>query len=177
MARPKLLVKRKAYVRKAYPRRAFTVLRRGKTIRIPATTVKRARVPPTRFLITDVGALGRGKKIITVKKGLLSKYGYSTKHPVTVRREALRRADRAYGTPSLFRKLQAQVVLRKRTQPEARRIFEEDLDWVRENLLSRTERLAMTKPARERWMAMSPALRARLMPERGSSRRRLEEIA
>ncbi len=63
--------------------------------------------------------------------------------------------------------LQAQVVLRKRTQPTARRVFVSDRNWVEKVLLSKAEALQMTAKPRKKWMAMSPRARARAMPERG----------
>jgi len=160
MARRKITVRRKAHKRKSYVKD----VKRGKGVklkRIPATTVK-----ATTYKMVDLGAVGKGKKLFTVRKGLLSKYGYSTKLPATKRRAALLKADRVYGTPRLFRMLNAQVILRKRTQPEARKVFESDRDWVEKNLLSKMEALGMTRPARQRWMSMSPSARAVAMPER-----------
>jgi len=66
-----------------------------------------------------------------MEKGSLSKYGYSTKKSEPSRREALKKAIREYGALKVARKLQAQVTLRKRTQPQTRRMFEQDLEWVR----------------------------------------------
>jgi hypothetical protein len=39
---------RRGYRRRGYYRKAFTIVRKGKRIRIPATRVKATRVPPTR---------------------------------------------------------------------------------------------------------------------------------
>jgi hypothetical protein len=45
---------------------------------------------------------------------------------------ALNKAVEEYGALAVFRMLQAQIILRKRTQKEAREIFEEDAEWLRE---------------------------------------------
>jgi hypothetical protein len=162
MKRGRLKVHRKAYKKKAHLRRAY---RRDHTF-VGATKVSASRVPSATFTIKDIGAKGRGKKLIKVRKGLLKKFGYATHLPEAQRHVALRKADRKYGSVSLFKKLHAQVVLRKRTQPDVARVFRADRDWVKRNLLSRSEALQMTSKPRHRWMAMSPEARALAMPER-----------
>lgn len=145
-----LTVHKKAYTRKAYKRKAFTIERAGQRIHIPATEVEKTHVPATTFKIRDIGAIGRGKKVIKeIRVGLLKREGYAIDKPTSERQEALRRADRKYGSISLFRKLQAQVVLRKRIQPRARKVFEQDRDFVKRELLSESERREMTERARE----------------------------
>lgn len=171
MARRRLRVSKKAYKRKAYKRKGFTVVRAGKRIKMPPTNVKAARVPATTFYIKDIGAKGRGKKVIKkIRKGLLRKFGYSIDKSASQRRTALRKADKAYGSVSLFRKLQAQVVMRKRIQPVARKVFVADRNWVKKNLLSKAERLAMTRKPRRKWKRMTPAARAAAMPSRKKRR-------
>ena len=111
--------------------------RRTITVRVPRTTFKRGSKIVERKAYTyekeDVGLPGKGPKLILVEKGKLSKYGYSTALPAEKRREALKKAVKAYGALSVFRKLQAMVIVRKRTQLKARKVFESDRDWVREN--------------------------------------------
>jgi len=106
------------------------------TVRVPKTRFKRdskiIKRKAYRYERKDIGLPGRGPKIIPVEKGKLSKYGYSIKKPAKERREALKKAIKAYGALSVFRKLQAMMIMRKRTQPKARAVFEEDRDWVRE---------------------------------------------
>jgi hypothetical protein len=128
--------------------------------------VKASYVPPTSFIIKDIGAVGRGKKVIgKMKKGLLKKYGYAAHKSPAARHAALRKAYKAYGGVSLFKKLQAQVVLRKRTQPAVRAVIESDRNWVVLNLMSDAERLFMTGKPRKAWMKMSPRARAIAMPD------------
>ncbi len=115
----------------------------------------------------DIGAPGRGKKVIKIKrKGILKKYGYSTKAPASVRHRALRKVDKIVGTPTLFKMINAQVIFRKRMPDGARRVFEEDREWILKNLMSEREARAMTEPARREWMSMTPEERALAMPER-----------
>jgi len=104
----------------------------------------RVKVPPTKFkrngtvkrkgytyLRKDMGLPGKGPRIILLEKGKLSKFGYSTKKSDQARRAALKKAVDEYGALSVFRKLNAMIIVRKRTQPKARAVFEEDLAWVR----------------------------------------------
>lgn len=79
----------------------------------------------------DLGKPGIGPKLIPImEKGSLTKFGYSTEKAMGPRHEALEKAIRKYGALSVFRKLNAQVTLRKRTQPAARHVFQADADWV-----------------------------------------------
>ena len=149
-------------VKKGYHRKAYVARRHGKLVK-----VKPSYVPPTTFTIKDIGAVGRGERVISkIKKGLLRKFGYSTKKPVAERHNALRKAYKAYGGASLFKKLQVQVVLRKRTQPKAAAVFKADRDWVKESLMTKKEKLAMTLKPRKAWVRMPSWLRKERMPER-----------
>jgi len=181
MVRKRLTVKRKGYTRKAHKRKSYKKdVKRGRGVkmkRIPATTVKATRVPPTTFKIKDVGAVGRGKKVVKIRRrGYLKNLGYSIGASVSTRREALRKAIRNLNAPTVFRMLQAQVVLRKRTQPRARKVFVADRNWV-EKKMTKAEKLGMTAKPRKKWMTMTPRQRALAMPERkGRDRRRLREV-
>lgn len=102
---------------------------------VPAVAhVKGSCVGKSTFFIKDRGAVGRGKKIFTVRKGLLAKHGYGTHLSEVTRHEALRKAVRAYGATSVFRKLNAQVVFRKR-EDGVKQVFVADRDWVRSNFM------------------------------------------
>jgi len=148
----KLLVRRKGYTRKAYCRKDGVC--------VPATKVK-----PSKFYITDRGTPGRGKKVIKVRKGLLTSLGYHVSLPARKRRQILKKADKKYGSVRLWRMLHAQAIFRKRTDGIGK-IFASDRDWVRQNLINKKEARAMTSPAVRKWKSMSPAARARAMPER-----------
>jgi len=122
--------------RRGYWRGPYTYRRKGKLIR-----VKRHYIGPTTYMARDVGKPGRGKKLIEIEPGKLKKYGYSTDKNARARRRALAKAVKAYGATSVFRMLNAQVVLRKsaRTGERARdkRIFKADRDWVKRRYMQR----------------------------------------
>jgi hypothetical protein len=141
MTRKKLTVHRKAYHRKAY-------------VKSSGIHVKAAHVPSATFKVADIGAVGRGKKLFKVKKGLLTRFGYHTALPIEARRTALRKADRKYGTVRLWRMLNAQVLFRKRFADGSKETFLEDRNWVRANLLNPTEARSMTRPAVRKWESM-----------------------
>jgi hypothetical protein len=69
---------------------------------------------------------------IPIERAKLSRFGYSTKKSDRARHRALKKAVEEYGALSTWRKLQAQIILRKRRQRRAREIFEEDAEWLRE---------------------------------------------
>ena len=76
---------------------------------------------------------GRRSRVrIPVEKGKLSKFGYSTSKSDRARHAALNKAVKKYGALSVSRKLNAMIIMRKRRQPKARKVFEEDADWLRE---------------------------------------------
>jgi len=118
-----------------YSRRSGRQYERTITVRVkPTTYIRQGKVIHRRGYVykrKDVGKPGKGPKLIPIKKGKLKKFGYSTKLPASERRAALRRAVEAYGALSVARMLQAQIILRKRTQRKVRKIFEEDLEWLR----------------------------------------------
>lgn len=117
-----------------------TYRRKGKLIHRRGYTYKRR----------DVGKRGKGPKVIPIERGKLTKYGYSTSKSASARRRALRKAIRTYGALSVFRMLNAQVVLRKRTQRKARSKFKADRDWVRENFLGGRTRSRRKRKRRKR---------------------------
>jgi hypothetical protein len=100
-----------------------TYRRKGKTIKRKGYVYRRK----------DLGKPGKGPKLIVIKeKGALRKHGYSVKKSEAARRRALASAIKEYGALSVFKKLNAQYVFRKRYDPETARIFEADRDWVRD---------------------------------------------
>lgn len=89
--------------------------------------------------IRDVGAPGKGLRGTTrpgigrLRSGELAKYGYV--HVVNMkpaaRRAALSAAVAAYGSLSVWRKLNAVHVYTRRLSPASSAIFKEDMDWIR----------------------------------------------
>lgn len=63
----------------------------------------------------------------------LSKFGYSHIKTMSVvsRHAALTKAVAAYGSLSVFRKLNAVYVLTRRTAPSSSTLFKKDRDWVK----------------------------------------------
>lgn len=98
-------------------------------VKVPASSHHKAYTAVRK----DLGKPGIGPRVILImEKGSLSKYGYSTKKSDRARHDALDKAIKQYGAMTVFRKLQAQVILRKRTQPKVRDIFAKDAEWVRD---------------------------------------------
>lgn len=109
----------KGILRKAYVR--YT--KKGKHVHVPAAC------------IPDVGAAGkvRGPGIGTLKKGNLVRFGYQqiATMDVSARRQALRKAVAAYGSLTVWRKLNALSVYTRRTSPATSRVAKADMDWIR----------------------------------------------
>ena len=109
-------ITRKAYVR---------VTKRGKRSVVPATCIR------------DVGAPGKGLRggpgIGPLREGELAKYGYTgiRDMEVSARRAALHRAVQAYGSLTVWRKLNALSVYTRRTSPVTSRVTKADMDWIR----------------------------------------------
>lgn len=87
--------------------------------------------------VRDVGAPGKGLRggpgIGPLRSGELSKYGYSdvVHKSVGVRRTALTRAVKAYGSLGVWRKLNAVQVYTRRLSPASSKVFKADMDLVR----------------------------------------------
>lgn len=100
---------------------------------------KRTHVPSG--CVRNMGAPGKGKQRIgTLKKGLLSKYGYSSQKNTRQRHAALEKAVRAYGPLSVLRKLNAVAVYTRRTSPSVSAIFKADMAWVRTSFKFKTDK-------------------------------------
>ena len=105
-------------------------IRRAAFTRRLAKSGKRTRVASR--CVRNMGAPGKGKKLIgTLKKGLLSKYGYKAQNNAAERHEALKKAVKAYGALSVLRKLNAVAVYTRRTSPGVSAVFKADMKWVR----------------------------------------------
>ena len=88
--------------------------------------------------IRNVGAPGKGypgpgSGIGALRKGELAKFGYANvlNMSVTDRHAALEKAVSAYGSLSVWRKLNAISVYTRRVSPAASSVFKADMDWVR----------------------------------------------
>jgi hypothetical protein len=98
----------------------------GKKIEVPAPS------------IFDLGAIGRwvsGPGIGPLKKGDLSRYGYKSSAPRTLRRNALRKAVQTYGPTSTFHKVNALETYSKRTAPSRSKTYRADRNWVKKTFM------------------------------------------
>ena len=148
--------------RKGYYRKGFYIHRNGKRIYIPPTYI-----PPSTYYIPDRGAPGKGKQVIPpLKKGKMNriakKMGYErvTDIPDTKLKEYAKRLVNAYGAKRAFGMTHAQVVLRKRTQPQHRKKFEK----IEHHIAEMYGHRLTPKSAIHAWESMSPAARAKAMP-------------
>jgi len=118
-------------------RKRITVRRKDGTsysyVRKPGKT--RVRAAP----IPDVGAAGKGSKLIgKLKGGMLTKYGYHPVEAMTNRHKALSKGISKGEKPlSVMRRLVAISTLTKRTLPRASRIYKADAMWIRSKYASR----------------------------------------
>ena len=121
---------RSGYVQRR-TRKTITVHRKdGKTYRyMRKAGVSRVRPVPTK----DVGAIGKGPKIIgKLKGGMLTRYHYHPVEATTNRHKALVKAvTKGHEDPhAVIRRLIAISTLTKRTLPRASRIYKADAKWV-----------------------------------------------
>jgi len=73
---------------------------------------------------------GRRSRIGPLKKGLMTKMGYSVTAKAKTRRRAVDRAVKTYGKLSTLRKLNAVAVYTRRTSPVKSRKFKSDVKYV-----------------------------------------------
>lgn len=105
---PQLTVRRKGFSRKA-----FTIMRNGKKIKMPAT-----KVSPTTYKETDRGAPGRGKKVIPkLKSGALGGKGFFMK-PKSIQKEIVFKVAKEKGERVAMGRLAALQSYFKRTEPK-----------------------------------------------------------
>jgi hypothetical protein len=89
------------------------------------------RVKATSFTIKDRGRPGRGPKLFKLKKGGLSKYGYSTSASLANRHLSLSRAiSRGVPGVTLSQRLGALATLLKRTNPVLSKRMRKNQRWV-----------------------------------------------
>lgn len=113
-------IRRAGYSRRSYTRKNGRAVR---STRVSSTCIK------------DRGSAGKwtekqGTGIGTLKAGRLSKYGYSSSKPTTIRHAALNKAIKAYGALAVYRMLNAVYVYTKRTSPAVSALYKMDRNWV-----------------------------------------------
>jgi hypothetical protein len=103
-----MLIKRKSYVRK-----------------------DGTRVKASSFSIKNRGRPGRGPKLFKLKKGGLTRYGYSTDTPMSVRHKALSMAiSRGVSGLTLSRRIGALATLLKRANPKLSQSLRRNQLWL-----------------------------------------------
>lgn len=101
---------------------------RGQVLRKAYTKKSGTRV--TARCIKDRGAPGKGKKLFTLRRGTLGKYGYKTSFSDQVRRQALNRAVSGESYAAVVRKLNAVSILQRRTNPRVYKILRSDMEYL-----------------------------------------------
>ena len=131
---PPGMIERKEYARKystAVLERGFTrKSKSGKVISVKPHKNSLTFVKPK--CVKDTGLPGKGTQTIgPLRKGELSKYGYSMRENEEKRHSALRKGVDEYGALGVYRKLDAIAKLTERTIPEASKVYEKDREWVK----------------------------------------------
>ena len=107
------------------------ILRKGYTARRKSTGEK-YRVSAK--CITDRGKPGKGKRLFSLKKGALGKYGYKIKESPKKRHTALRKAVSSLGYSNVMKKVNALGVLMRNTEPAYAREITDDKDFIQNEL-------------------------------------------
>jgi len=84
--------------------------------------------------IKDQGKPGKGKRLFTLRKGTLGRYGYKTKISTSARHKALRKAVSGESYATVVRKLNAVSILQRNTNPSVYETLRSDMAWVQKNL-------------------------------------------
>jgi hypothetical protein len=127
---PPGMIERKGFVRKyssAVRNKGFSVHRNGKTYKV---FPKLQPVSINSRCVKDTG--GKTMKIGPLKKGELSKHGYSFRKSDLARHRALKYAIDEFGPLGVYRKLDAVSKLTERTIPEASKAYRKDKEWIQD---------------------------------------------
>ena len=119
--RYKTSVRQQGYTVKKASGTTYKVYPKNETLYVPAACVK------------DLGKPGKGvpgEGIGPLRKGEMTKFGYSSKKGEEARHDALKKAVAELGPLGTYRKLDAVAKLSVRIAPDASRIFAADRDWV-----------------------------------------------
>ena len=130
---PSGMIERKGYKRKyrgSIRRKGFTVKRSGTTYRV-YPKAQSATIGAT--CVKESGKeKGVPKSIGPLRKGEVSKYGYSFRDSSDKRHTALNKAIKSYGALGVFRKLDAVFKLSESKVPHVAEVFKRDRNWVYE---------------------------------------------
>lgn len=102
---------------------------RGQILRKAYITKKGSKVSAK--CIKDRGLPGKGKRLFTLRRGMLGKYGYNTKISDRARRTALRKAVSGEEYATIVRRLNALSILQKNTNPRVYKILRSDMEWMK----------------------------------------------
>jgi hypothetical protein len=127
-------------LRDAYVRRYTTAVRsKGYTVKKKSGTVYKVVPKATSFYVPAACIIDKGKKgegvpggkgIAPLRKGELTKHGYTTRLGNDQRHKVLEKAIAEFGALSVYRKLNAVSKLSSLTAPDASKVFKADRDWV-----------------------------------------------
>jgi hypothetical protein len=116
-------VRQKGYTVKKASGTTYTVKPKAASFYVPAACIK------------DRGEEGKGvpegKGIAPLRKGELTKHGYSVKAPTEERHAALKRAVAEFGDLNVYRKLDAVAKLSVKLAPESSKVFKMDREWLK----------------------------------------------
>lgn len=125
---PERTIIRKGYTRKAYTRKAYT---RSDGTKVKAAKVKSTRVPPAK--IRDVGAPGKGPKLIDMKDTRdLKRFGYTFSKSAESRRRAASKSVNKNGYAWTIRRLNAVRNLSHRTNPLVAKKAVSDMKYLKQ---------------------------------------------
>jgi hypothetical protein len=116
-------VRQKGYTVKKASGTTYTVKPKAESFYVPAACIK------------DRGEVGKGSPsgqgIGVLRKGELTKHGYSIKASTEERHSALKKAVAEYGDLNVYRKLDAVAKLSVKIAPQASVIFKADREWLK----------------------------------------------
>ncbi|MHA1333224.1 MAG: hypothetical protein ACTSPL_04015 [Candidatus Odinarchaeia archaeon] len=172
MARKKITVHRKGYVRSAYYRRPY---RRKDGTLVKGAYVGATKVPPTTYKREDLGAPGTGPPLIKIRRHgamtiVANEMGYErvSDIPTTKLKEYSKKLVKKYGAKTAFGMAHAQVVFRKRMRDGAKSKFQKIRDYIAELY----PEALVPKKAIKKWESHPSSVRKRLMPEWDRERRK-----
>ena len=122
--------RRRSYSKKKCPR--GTISRIGYSYRKKSLSGKNIKVRAS--CVKSRGLRSRGKRprrvLPSLKKGSLTKFGYTVHESTEKRRSSLRKALKEYGYSSLIKKLNAVKLLSKNTSPSNSKIYGSDIKYL-----------------------------------------------
>lgn len=130
----------KGYILRAPYKRGFAASTKAKGFKVTRGNKTYIAHPKAKSTIVqascikNLGLPGKGvsgQSIAPLRKGELTKYGYTVQASREDRHNSLAKAIQEFGALGVFRKLDAVAKLTKRTAPEASYVFAKDRDWVK----------------------------------------------